>query len=161
MAMSGGSGGSLLAEINVTPMVDVMLVLLVIFMVTAPMLEQGVDVDLPRAEAQAIDAEQKKLVLSIDDQRRLYLGRTFVPFSQLFDKLKHNEKLQQEREVYLRADRGLPYGLIVRVMALARQAGIDKVGMITESAPEGELGAESEAGLAVAPPRGPRSGARR
>ncbi|MBK6849466.1 MAG: ExbD/TolR family protein [Proteobacteria bacterium] len=159
MAMSGGSGGSLLAEINVTPMVDVMLVLLVIFMITAPMLEQGVDVNLPRAEAQEIDAEQKKLVLSIDGQRRLYLGRSFVPFSQLFDKLKHNEKLQVERELFLRADRGLPYGLIVRVMALARQAGIDKVGMITESAPEGELGAESEAGLAVAPP-GPRSGAR-
>ena len=153
MAMSGSSGGSLLAEINVTPMVDVMLVLLVIFMVTAPMLEQGVDVDLPRAEAQAIDAEQKKLVLSIDGQRRLYLGRSFVPFSQLFDKLKHNEKLQVERELYLRADRGLPYGLIVRVMALARQAGIEKVGMITEAAPEGELGAESEAGLSLGTPR--------
>ncbi|MBK8481597.1 MAG: ExbD/TolR family protein [Proteobacteria bacterium] len=153
MAMSGGNGGSLLAEINVTPMVDVMLVLLVIFMVTAPLLEQGVDVDLPRAEAQAVDAEQKKLVLSIDGQRRLYLGRAFVPFSQLFDKLKHNEKLQVERELYLRADRHLPYGLVVRIMALARQAGIEKVGMITEAAPEGELGAESEAGLAMPPAR--------
>jgi len=148
MAMSGGDHGSMLSDINVTPLVDVMLVLLIIFMVTAPMLEQGVEIDLPRAEAQAIESADKKLVLTIDAKRRVYLGKTFIPFSQLFDKLKHNEKLQTEREVFLKAERGLPYGLIVQVMALARQAGIDKVGMITESAPQDEKGAETEAGVA-------------
>jgi biopolymer transport protein TolR len=147
MAMGGGNDdGSMLAEINVTPLVDVMLVLLIIFMVTAPMIQQAVDVDLPRAEAKTLDPEQKRLVLSIDDQRRVYLGRTFIPFSQLADKLKYNEKLKVEKELYLRADRGLPYGLVVKVMALAKQAGIDRVNMITEGAPGKDKGAESESG---------------
>ena len=136
----------MLADINVTPLVDVMLVLLIIFMVTAPMIEQGVDVDLPRAEAKALDPDTKKLTLHIDDQRRIYLGRIFIPFSKLSDKLKYNERLQAEKEVYLRADRGLPYGLVVRVMALAKTAGIDKVNIITEGAPGKAQGAESEAG---------------
>jgi biopolymer transport protein TolR len=151
MAMGGGDG-SMLSEINVTPLVDVMLVLLIIFMVTAPMLEQGVDIDLPRAEAQSMEAAEKKLVLSIDQKRRIYLGKTFIPYSQLFDKLRHNEKLQAERELYLRAERTLPYGLIVRIMAMARSAGIDKVGMITESAPEDVKAAETETGVAGSTP---------
>ncbi len=150
MAMSGGGDGTMLADINVTPLVDVMLVLLIIFMVTAPMIEQGVDVDLPRAEAKALDPDEKKLTLHIDDQRRVYLGRVFVPFSKLGDKLKHNERLQAEKEVYLRADRGLPYGLVVKVMALAKTAGIDKVNIITEGAPGKDRGAESEAGFTAA-----------
>lgn len=154
MAMGGGGDRSMLSDINVTPLVDVMLVLLIIFMVTAPMLQQGVEVDLPRVEAQAIDTEQKKLVLSIDATRRLYLGKTFIPFSQLEDKLKYNRKLQVEKELYLRAERTLPYGLIVRVMAIARKAGIDKVGMITESAPIEEPAAETEAGIAPSPAAG-------
>lgn len=147
MAMSGGGGDhSMLSEINVTPLVDVMLVLLIIFMITAPMLEQGVEIDLPRAQAQSIDAEDKKLVLSIDSKRRVYLGKTFIPFSQLADKLEHNQRLQSERELYLRAERSLPYGLVVRVMAMARQAGIDKVGMITESGDQQDEAAEDEKG---------------
>ena len=143
---SGGDDGSMLAEINVTPLVDVMLVLLIIFMVTAPMIQQGVDIDLPQAEAKALDPEDKKLVLSIDDQRRVFLGKTFIPFTQLADKLQHNAKLQAEKELYLRADRGLPYGLVVQIMAIAKNAGIDKVGMITEGVPGTLGGAETPAG---------------
>ena len=147
MAMSGGGDNSMLAEINVTPLVDVMLVLLIIFMVTVPMMEQGVDVDLPRAEAKALNPDDKKLTLYIDDQRRIYLGQTFVPFSKLEEKLKHNERLQVEKEVYLRADRGLPYGLVVKIMAMAKTAGIDKVNIITEEAAGNDRGAETPAGF--------------
>lgn len=147
MAMGGRGDGSMLSEINVTPLVDVMLVLLIIFMVTAPMLEQGVDIDLPHAEAQAMEAADKKLVLSVDAKRRIFLGKTFIPYSQLFDKLRHNAKLQADKELYLRAERTLPYGLIVKIMALARSAGIENVGMITESAPDDVDAAETQAGV--------------
>lgn len=147
MAMGGGSDGSMLADINVTPLVDVMLVLLIIFMVTAPMIEQGVNVDLPQAAAKALDPDEKKLTLHIDDQRRVFLGRVFIPFSELEAKLKHNERLRIEKEVYLRADRGLPYGLVVKVMAMAKNAGIDKVNIITESNEGTARGAETQSGF--------------
>jgi biopolymer transport protein TolR len=146
MAM-GGTTGSMLSEINVTPFVDVMLVLLIIFMVTAPLIQQGVDVDLPKAQAQDLRADEKKLVLHIDNLRRVYLGKTFIPFSELADKLKHNAKLQADQELYLRADRKLPYGLVVKIMAMAKLAGIDRVGMITDAAEGPEAGAESEEGI--------------
>ncbi len=147
MGMGGGQGGPMLSEINVTPLVDVMLVLLIIFMVTAPMIQQGVDVDLPKAQAQDLQADEKKITLSVDRIRRIYLGKTFIPFSQLAEKLKNNAKLQADKELYIRADRELPYGLIVKIMAIAKLAGIDRVGMITDSADGPEAGAENEQGI--------------
>src|SRR6266511_3888836 len=108
MAASGGSGRQSLSEINVTPLVDVMLVLLIIFMVTAPLIQQGVEVKLPEAHAKAIDAEEQKLVLSIRADRTLYLGTgddaARVPFDRLEEKLRANTRAIKDRELYLMAD---------------------------------------------------------
>jgi biopolymer transport protein TolR len=121
-----------MSEINVTPMVDVMLVLLIIFMVTAPLIQQGVKVNLPEARATPVEASDKKLVLSVDAGRRVYIGEAEVPLEQLEAKLRANAKAQADKEVYLYADRDIPYGVVVEVMASAQRAGIGNVGMITD-----------------------------
>jgi len=128
----GGSGRVTMSEINVTPMVDVMLVLLIIFMVTAPLIQQGVKVNLPEARAAAVEASDKKLVLSIDAQKRIYIGEAEVPVAELETKLASNAKAQADKELYLHADRDVPYGVVVDVMAAAQRAGITNVGMITD-----------------------------
>lgn len=135
MSMGGGKGGTgrtTMSEINVTPMVDVMLVLLIIFMVTAPLIQQGVKVNLPAAKAMPVEASDKKLVLSIDAARRVFLGDAEIPIEELEEKLRTNAKAQADKEVYLHADRDIPYGTVVEVMAAAQRAGITNVGMITD-----------------------------
>ena len=122
MSQRGGSGDELNSEINVTPFVDVMLVLLVIFMITAPMLSTGVDVELPQVTAQQVDEENGKLVLSIDKQRRIFLGQTQIAWSELQTKLAANERVQKEGELYVEADQSLDYGVVVTAMALAKDA---------------------------------------
>ncbi len=140
MAASGGSGRQSLTEINVTPLVDVMLVLLIIFMVTAPLIQQGVEVSLPEARAKTVDAEEQKLVLSIKRDRSLYLGTSEdaarIPFDDLEDKLRANSRAMKDKELYLMADKNLPYGFVVDVMATVQRAGVLNVGMITNPAPE-------------------------
>jgi biopolymer transport protein TolR len=132
---TGGSGRQTLSEINVTPLVDVMLVLLIIFMVTAPLIQQGVEVNLPDARAKAVDAPEQKLVLSIKADRSLWLGTTGdparVPYAKLEERLRANARAEKDKELYLMADRTLPYGFIVDVMATVQRAGITNVGMIT------------------------------
>ncbi len=135
MGMGGGNRGSgrvTMSEINVTPMVDVMLVLLIIFMVTAPLIQQGVKVNLPEAKAAPVEASDKKLVLSVDAQKRVFIGDAPVALAELEEKLRANAKAQQDKEVYLHADRSIPYGLVVEVMAAAQRAGVHNVGMITD-----------------------------
>lgn len=122
----------LMAEINVTPLVDVMLVLLIIFMVTAPMMQMGIDVNLPRVRAKAVDVAEEKLVLTINGAKEIFLNKTRTPLAGLGTKLEHIFASRTEREVYLRADRNVPYGFVVEVMAEVRKAGVDKLGMITE-----------------------------
>ena len=121
-----------MAEINVTPLVDVMLVLLIIFMVTAPMLQMGIDVNLPRVKAKSVDVAEEKLVLTINGAKEIFLNKSRTPLPELGVKLEHIFTSRIEREVYLRADRNVPYGFVVEVMAEIRKAGVDKLGMITE-----------------------------
>jgi biopolymer transport protein TolR len=132
MAMGGSSDGSMLAEINVTPLVDVMLVLLIIFMVTAPLIQQGVDVELPEASAQQLPDDEGKLILTVTKDQKVFLGQTEVPLKDLEDKVRHNAKVQAEREIYLHADKTLPYGVVVQIMAVIKQAGVEKLGMVTD-----------------------------
>ena len=139
MASTGGSGRQTLSEINVTPLVDVMLVLLIIFMVTAPLIQQGVEVNLPEARARTVDSQEQKLVLSIKADRSLWLGTTEdaarVPLERLEERLRSNARAQKDRELFLMADQSLPYGFVVEVMATAQRAGIANVGMITNPNP--------------------------
>ena len=143
MAMQIGSGGGggddLNSEINVTPFVDVMLVLLVIFMITAPMMNTGVDISLPQANAENIDDPEGKLVLSIDKARVLYLGKTQVTWADLPVKLSSNQRVQTEKELYIEADQDLPYGVVVTAMATAKQAGVVKVMMLTDPSAQMKL----------------------
>ena len=134
MSMSMGSGRETgtLADINVTPLVDVMLVLLIVFMVTAPMLQTGVDVQLPDAKAQTIPDDSGKLIVTMTKEKRVYIGRMEIPFAEVEDKLRANAKLQSDREVYLHADKSLSYGDVVKVMAAIKLAGGDKMGLITD-----------------------------
>ena len=133
MGMSSGGDGDLNAEINVTPMVDVMLVLLVIFMITAPMMNTGVDLDLPQVTAKNIEDPEGKLVLSIDKANQVHLGGTRITWNDLEAKLKSNERVKAESELYIEADTSLPYGTVVTAMAVAKNAGVTKVMMLTEA----------------------------
>ena len=132
MSANKGGGRATLSEINVTPMVDVMLVLLIIFMVTAPLIQQGVKVNLPETKAAPVEATDKKLVVSIDVNKRVFIGDAEVALAEFEEKLKANAKAQQDKEMYLHADRDLPYGVVVDIMAAAQRAGVTNVGMITD-----------------------------
>ncbi len=138
MAMeTGRRSGSALSEINVTPLVDVMLVLLVIFMVTAPLVTQGVEVRLPTARARPLeDRKQEPLVVTVTRDRKIYINRTEVRLAELqnrIDKIFEN-RAEADREVFLRADADVPYGVVVRAMAEIKRAGVGKLGMVTEPA---------------------------
>ena len=121
-----------LAEINVTPLVDVMLVLLIIFMVTAPMLSMGIDVNLPRVKSKSVDVTEEKLVLTINEAKEIFLNKTKMPLGELNSKLEAIFSNRIDREIFLRADKNVPYGFVVEVMSEVRKAGVDKLGMITE-----------------------------
>jgi biopolymer transport protein TolR len=121
-----------MAEINVTPLVDVMLVLLIIFMVTAPMLSMGIDVNLPRVKSKSVDVTEEKLVLTISEAKEIFLNKTKLPLGELNSKLEAIFSNRIDREIFLRADKNVPYGFVVEVMSEVRKAGVDKLGMITE-----------------------------
>jgi len=132
MAFSSQGGNGTMSDINVTPLVDVMLVLLIIFMVTAPLLEQGIEVDLPKTKAAPMESKEQKLVLTITSDKRFYIGKTEVKRDDLHAVLTNNAKLKRDRELFLHADQKLPYGEVVTVMSLVKEAGVESLGMVTD-----------------------------
>ncbi len=131
---SGGNSKDFMSEINVTPFVDVMLVLLIIFMVTAPMMVQGLNVDLPQATAKPLNTEKEHLIISIDRDRQIFINDFQVTIDFLGEKLIKILQGRTDRSVYLKADKTIPYGMVVQVMAEIKSAGVDQLGMVTEPA---------------------------
>jgi biopolymer transport protein TolR len=131
---SGGNSKEFMSEINVTPFVDVMLVLLIIFMVTAPMMVQGLTVDLPEATAKPLDSEKEHLVITIDKEHQVHINDYQVTLESLSAKLSKILQGRSDRDVYLKADKNIPYGIVVQVMAEVKGAGVENLGMITEPA---------------------------
>ena len=130
--MGGGKNDSFMSDINVTPFVDVMLVLLIIFMVTAPMMMQGVDVALPEATAEPLLAdEQDQLLITIDHQSQVFINDIPVSVEELNTKLKKILSGRSDRQVYLKADKDITYGKVVRVMSEIKMSGVEKLGMVT------------------------------
>lgn len=135
MAMGGQNNNrSIMAEINVTPLVDVMLVLLVIFMVTAPMMQQGVQVNLPKADTKAMTPVEESVVVSVDKNGKVFIDREEVPAADLRKRLSALFVTRAKKEVFLKADAGVSYGEVVRAMADIKGAGIERLGMVTEPA---------------------------
>src|SRR6516164_256357 len=121
-----------MADINMTPFIDVMLVLLIIFMVAAPLLTTGVSVDLPRASATALNVERKPIAVSLNDQGQLYVMDTPIADNDLVGKLQEASQNDVEQRIYLRASKAVPYGRVAKIMAAMTAAGFKKVALVTE-----------------------------
>ena len=133
MAFSNNEGsGSALSEINVTPLVDVMLVLLIIFMIAAPMLTTGVDVELPKADAPRMDIDEEVPIITVQRDQRIFLFDEEVSLDVLKERLATDERVKKVNEVFVQADEAVPYGSVAQVLALVRQAGIGKMGLVTD-----------------------------
>ena len=133
MAMDTASSrdSTTISQINVTPLVDVMLVLLVIFMVTAPIIQQGVQVNLPQAKAAAIPGTDELLVVSIAKNGKIYLNDNVMTLDELGAKMRAIRSNLADKQVYVRADQDVRYGLVMQTIAELKQAGVDRVGMVT------------------------------
>jgi biopolymer transport protein TolR len=131
MAFEAGQRGSLVSQINVTPLVDVMLVLLVIFMVTAPIIQQGVEVNVPKVRAAPLPGEEQQFVVSITRDNQIYLNDARLDPDQLTQKLAAISAERPDRQIFVRADEDVPYGDVIRTMAAIKAAGIQNVGMVT------------------------------
>jgi len=127
-----GSNSPFMSDINVTPLVDVMLVLLIIFMVTAPMMIQGVSVSLPQTTSKPLPSEKEHLIITIDRSQQIYINDYKVALEALQAKLKKIHVGRSDQKVYLRADKTVPYGVVVCVMSEVKNAGVEKLGMVTE-----------------------------
>ncbi len=125
-----------MSEINVTPFVDVMLVLLIIFMVTAPLLTVGVDVDLPETTANPIAGQDEPLAVSIDAEGNIYLQDTQVPMAELVPMLERISERNYELRIFLRADRNVEYGTVMTAMGRMNAAGYTRIALVTEPVSE-------------------------
>ncbi len=133
MNIGGGSDGYM-SDINVTPFVDVMLVLLIIFMVTAPMMMQGLDVTLPQVTAKPLESKPEHLVITVDKTGQTFINDFQVTLDTLRDKLAKILEGRPEAEVFIKADKDIPYGTVVEVMGAIKDAGVENVGMVTTPA---------------------------
>jgi biopolymer transport protein TolR len=122
----------LVSDINVTPLVDVMLVLLIIFMVTAPMMTQGLNVNLPETTAKSLRQESEPTIVSIDKNGEISLGKIKVNRALLFEQLHKLSDAKKKNPIFLQADKDVPYGVVVSVMADIKRAGFEKLGMVTK-----------------------------
>jgi len=127
-----GNNKKFMSDINVTPFVDVMLVLLIIFMVTAPMMMQGVEVNLPQTTTKSIKTKEDPLILTVNKKGEIYLKDHKILLDDLETKVKTIFKYRRDKEILLKADKDLPYGLVIDVMAGVKRAGVTKLGMVTE-----------------------------
>jgi len=132
--MFGGNSDQLMSDINVTPFVDVMLVLLIIFMVTAPMMMQGVDVALPETTSQQLPSSKEHLIITINNKNQIFINDYQITLDFLQEKLRKILEGREHREVYLRADKDISYGVVVNIMSEIKAAGVEKLGMVTEPA---------------------------
>jgi biopolymer transport protein TolR len=132
-----GDPGRFLGEINVVPLVDVVLVLLIIFMVTAPLMYRGIDIDLPRSSVNTIKPEDR-VVLTVSRDRAVFIDKARVPRVGLEEALGKLARSRPDLTLYLRADRDVSYGTVVEVMDAIKQAGIERLGMITEPASDSD-----------------------
>lgn len=132
MAVSLGNKKRFMSDINVTPLVDVMLVLLIIFMVAAPMMTEGVDVNLPKTTAKSIKTQDEPLILTVNKKGEIFLENQAVPLQGLETKIQKIFQNRREKEILVRADKDVTYGVVIDVIARVKKAGIDKLGMVTE-----------------------------
>lgn len=133
MGMSSGSGKSkaVLSEINVTPLVDVMLVLLIMFMVTTPLMQQGIQVDLPKTSSTGLELNEAPLLIVIEANQKITIAKNAVALSHLSEKLKAIFKTRKNKQVFIQADRRVDYGIVAEVMAETKAAGIHNLGLVT------------------------------
>ncbi len=137
MNVAGGPNGSrnrrsAMAEINVTPFVDVMLVLLIIFMVTAPLIQQGIDVELPKTRSEGLTSDEERLVVTVKQGGEIFVQRAEVEPDELEPKLEAILQTRQNKEVFLRADARVAYGTVAKALASLRRAGASRIGLVTE-----------------------------
>lgn len=123
---------AVISEINVTPLVDVMLVLLIVFMVSAPLMQQGIQVDLPKTKSPALSEQEKPVVLVVNKGGSVQIAGTTIQPSQLSEKLKAIFEKREKKEIFIQADKGIPYGTVASVMSQAQAAGIVRIGLVTE-----------------------------
>ena len=135
MAVGGQNNNrAVMAEINVTPLVDVMLVLLVIFMVTAPMMQQGVQVNLPKADTKSMTPAEETVIVTVDKSGKVFINKDSVPVGDLRNRLATMFATRAKKEVFLKADADVPYGTVINTMADIKNAGIERLGMVTDPA---------------------------
>lgn len=122
---------SSLSDINVTPLVDVMLVLLIVFMISAPLMQQGVQVDLPKTDASSLSEQEQQIVLVIKRNKRIFINKEKISTSKLRTKLRYIFKQRKKKEIFIQADQYVNYGFVADVMSLAQRAGVHRIGLVT------------------------------